>query len=158
MSKSKCPYENEYVCPVLEKMAERGFVSVRPRGRAGDESHPENHCHLCSGKNIIWYADNDLWNEVVEDHNLICCPLCFVKLAKKKGIDTAWRISREGDEPEVNKLRLMIDQQGTRLKKYKEAVKWLRNENEASDFGVAVRYINENLKRILGKDFEEKKE
>lgn len=68
----------------------------------GDKDHPENYCHLCGGKNIIWYADNELWNEVVDKPELICCPLCFVKLAENKGIvPTAWRLSREGDVIEV---------------------------------------------------------
>ena len=70
----------------------------------GDKEHPENWCHLCGGKNINWYADNDLWNEVIpsdmKPSSQIICPICFVKLAEKKGIIlTAWRLSKEGDAP-----------------------------------------------------------
>ncbi len=71
--------------------------------------HPEDYCHICQGKNIVWSADNDLWNKVVDNKGLICCPICFVSLAKKKGIKpTVWRISQDGDDPLVDKLRLEI--------------------------------------------------
>ena len=78
----------------------------------GDKEHPENYCHLCGGKNISWYVDNELWNEVTKSEVIpggICCPLCFVKLAEKKGIKpTAWRLSREGDSPREIELQLRV--------------------------------------------------
>lgn len=88
----------------------------------GDKDHPEYYCHICGGKNITWYADNELWNQVVVDIGIICCPLCFVKLAEQKGIKpTAWRLSRECDEPEVDKLRLEIVGQIERIKELEAA-------------------------------------
>jgi len=73
------------------------------------KEHPEDYCHICGGKNIVWFADNNLWNKVVDNKGLICCPICFIEMAKKKGIDpTAWRISEDGDDPLVDKLRLEI--------------------------------------------------
>lgn len=71
--------------------------------------HPEDYCHICGGPNIVWFADNDLWNKVVVDRGLICCPLCFVKLAITKGIKpTSWRLSMDGDDALVDKLRVEI--------------------------------------------------
>lgn len=75
----------------------------------GDKRHPEGYCHICGGKNITWYVVNELWNKVVADLSLICCPLCFVKLAEKRGIKpTAWRLSQECDSPEVDELRTQV--------------------------------------------------
>ncbi|GAG96755.1 unnamed protein product, partial [marine sediment metagenome] len=31
------------------------------------KEHPEDYCHICGGKNIVWFADNDLWNKVVDN-------------------------------------------------------------------------------------------
>lgn len=78
----------------------------------GDKEHPENYCHLCGGKNISWYADNELWNEVTKSETIlggICCPLCFVKMAEKKSIKPpTWRLSREGDAPREIELQLRV--------------------------------------------------
>jgi len=71
----------------------------------GDRNHPEHYCHRCGGR----YADNSLWNRVVEDRGEILCPLCFVELAIAKGVDpTAWRISGEGDSSEIDNLRVEL--------------------------------------------------
>lgn len=73
---------------------------------AGNKCHPENYCHQCGGKNISWYVNSELWNKVVPLQSEIWCPICFVKQAEKKGIKpTAWRLSREGDKPEIDELR-----------------------------------------------------
>lgn len=58
--------------------------------------HPEDYCHKCNGKNITWYASNELWNAVMPDNQRgeILCPICFVKLAEERGLKPcAWRIS-----------------------------------------------------------------
>ena len=58
---------------------------------------------------MAWYADNDTWNEVTDDMASIICPICFGEIAKERGLaPTAWRLSREGDEPEINKLRVEL--------------------------------------------------
>lgn len=89
----------------------------------GTNDHPENHCHICGGKNISWYVDNDLWNLVVpsdmKPKSHIFCPLCFVQLAEKVGIHpTAWRLSREGDDPEVDELRIERNRQAEQIQAY----------------------------------------
>lgn len=63
----------------------------------GNDNHPENKCEKCGGRNITWHADSDVWNEVArKDGWGILCPICFVKLAEKKGIiPTAWKLSQE---------------------------------------------------------------
>lgn len=73
----------------------------------GSDDHPEHRCQRCTGRNLSnWFADNDEWNKVVGDDFSILCPNCFNELSELKGIrPISWRISREGDEPLVNKLR-----------------------------------------------------
>lgn len=70
------------------------------------KEHPEDFCDKCKGPNITWYAGNDLWNAVTEDEWSVLCPICFVKIAEKKGIGcTSWRVSREEDGPLVGRLK-----------------------------------------------------
>lgn len=73
----------------------------------GNDDHPENRCQRCTGRNLHnWYADNETWNKVVGDKFNQLCPNCFTELAKEAGIDpAAWRLSMEGDLPEVDILR-----------------------------------------------------
>ena len=80
------------------------------------EVAPENNCHRCGGKNLLcWYADNDVWNAVMrpgdgpELFDGIVCPRCFTILAGQNGIKPiAWRLSKEGDDAEIDKLRVEI--------------------------------------------------
>jgi len=80
------------------------------------EATPENNCHRCGGKNLLcWYADNDVWNAVMrpddgpELFDGIICPRCFTILAGQNGIKPiAWRLSKEGDDAEIDKLRVEI--------------------------------------------------
>jgi len=81
------------------------LLQQKPRGK-----HIESTCQRCGGRNLLaWYADNDTWNEVTDDMASIICPICFGEIAKERGLaPTAWRLSREGDEPEINKLRVEL--------------------------------------------------
>jgi len=75
----------------------------------GKDDHPEHRCERCGGRNIVWYADNAVWNKIVRAHfekEPMLCPLCLAELAEEQGdAPTAWRLSREGDLPEVDLLR-----------------------------------------------------
>jgi hypothetical protein len=75
-------------------------------GLGGTDDHPEHRCDKCGGRNITsWYADSDVWNQVAGEYNILC-PMCFCELAKGIGIlPTAWRLSQEGDDPELSKTR-----------------------------------------------------
>ena len=70
------------------------------------KEHPEDFCDKCKRPNIVWYADNDLWNAVVDDCGIILCPVCFVEMAEARGLKcTSWRVSREEDGPLVGRLK-----------------------------------------------------
>jgi hypothetical protein len=76
-------------------------------------------CERCAGRNIIsWYADNDVWNAVMgENVHEIICPICFAAIADKRGLSpTAWHLSRDGDTPEIDKLRVQIHKLNETLK------------------------------------------
>lgn len=81
----------------------------RLRKLEGTDDHPEHRCERCGGRNIrSWYADSDVWNRVAGDFSILC-PICFSELAANAGIrPTAWRLSIEGDDPEVSKLRVRL--------------------------------------------------
>lgn len=53
--------------------------------------HPEDYCHICLGDNILWYAENDLFNKVNGSGNGIMCPKCFLKMASDKGIELIFK-------------------------------------------------------------------
>lgn len=55
--------------------------------------HPKECCQKCGRENIVWFTDNETWNEVMGDDGGILCPVCFVRAAEGKGfIPTAWRL------------------------------------------------------------------
>jgi len=94
----------------------------------GDKNHPESYCHLCGGKNITWYVDNELWNKVIDSKVTILCPICFIKIAEQKNIKpTAWRLSMEGDAPEVDILRIKLVGQVERIQELEAALERIDN-------------------------------
>lgn len=71
--------------------------------------HPEDFCDKCKRPNITWFADNDVWNRVVDNVGIILCPVCFVQMAEEKGVScTSWRVSRESDGPLIDRLKMEI--------------------------------------------------
>jgi len=110
--------ENRHL--LLQAADEIDRMTAENKKLKGKKDHPEHYCHKCGGKNISWYVDNNLWNEVIGSGGILC-PLCFVSIAEEKGINPiAWRLSREGDEPEVNKLRVKNNQQAERIKELEQ--------------------------------------
>lgn len=81
----------------------------------GNDEHPENRCQRCGGRNLHnWYADSDVWNALLRaedgtDEFGVLCPICFGELAKERGTaPTAWRLSKDGDDPEVSKVMAQL--------------------------------------------------
>lgn len=84
--------------------------------------HPEDVCRECGRANPVWYVSNALWNKVMDDSTVIICPVCFILSAEKRGIQpTAWRLSREGDESEVNELRVRVAELSDKLNQFEES-------------------------------------
>lgn len=83
----------------------------------GNDEHPENRCERCLGRNLNnWYTDSDVWNRIVGDKYSIICPNCLNELSNLQGEQpTAWRVSKEGDNPEVDKLRMRIHELNNEL-------------------------------------------
>jgi hypothetical protein len=57
--------------------------------------HPEDVCQQCAGNNVVWFADNEIWNAVVGGPGILC-PSCFVQFADAKGYHKgAWKLIPE---------------------------------------------------------------
>ena len=98
----------------------------RLRKLEGTNDHPEHRCERCGGRNMhSWYADSDVWNRVAGEYGVLC-PICFSELAEAAGVSpTAWRVSIEGDDPELSKVRAQLHNQlkdGARLQAIADAV------------------------------------
>jgi hypothetical protein len=101
---AKCPEENSQ-----EEAKQLRTEVERLQKLEGNDDRPENRCERCGGRNLHnWYADSDVWNRVAGEYSILC-PICFSDLAREAGVmTTAWRLSIEGDDPEVSKLRTAL--------------------------------------------------
>lgn len=75
-------------------------VFERERAAGWPNMHPEDFCHLCGGRNVVWWVDSDRWNLAVEalDRGVleILCPTCFVILWQEStGLTATWRLVPE---------------------------------------------------------------
>lgn len=63
--------------------------------------HPEDFCDECGGRNIVWSAPNDVWNQVTgHPAGLILCPVCFVRRADAAGFRDCWTLVPDALLPE----------------------------------------------------------
>ena len=119
--------ECEILSAALNAIPDPASELARLKKLDGNDDHIENRCERCTGRNLhSWYADSDVWNKVAGDYSVLC-PICFTDLAREKGIDpSAWRISVDGDDPEVDKLRVriheLLSQESTELSRLKKAL------------------------------------
>jgi hypothetical protein len=73
------------------------------RQDAPNTEHPEDTCEDCGGPNVVWFAPNDVWNQVMRggdrgapDAVGIVCPMCFIRRAENEGLTpTAWSVQPE---------------------------------------------------------------
>lgn len=65
---------------------------------AEHRSHPEDYCQRCGGPNVVWFAPNELWNQVMGSGDGIVCPVCFVKAAERVGISAVWCVTPDSPE------------------------------------------------------------
>lgn len=133
-----------YIPVVDRRLINKGLDACdRLEQLSGNTKHPENYCHLCGGKNINWYADNELWNRVVDSPAMIICPICFVKMAEQKNVKpTSWRISQEGDAPEVNQLRLKAVNLSEQIEQQQECIR------DLLDYAVRFVRFGERNRRL----------
>lgn len=68
-------------------------------GRLPRRLHGDGPCQDCGGANIIWFADNVLWNRVMggpdahDDPGGIVCVTCFVRRVDDAGLaPRGWRL------------------------------------------------------------------
>jgi len=54
-------------------------------------SDGDKKCQSCGRKNPTWFAENKLFNLVNGGEAGVICPLCFEKMADKKGINIIFK-------------------------------------------------------------------
>lgn len=90
-------------------------VAARLAELEGNDDHPENRCERCSGRNITWYADSDLWNKYAADASVLC-PLCFAKAVEAAEGDTVvWRVAPGDRSDEASRLFVRLHETMERL-------------------------------------------
>lgn len=60
--------------------------------------HPEARCDDCGGPNMVWWTENDVWNNVIRPNGEIIadpmlCPRCFIIRAKRFGYYGPWCVT-----------------------------------------------------------------
>ena len=85
---------------IVHKHPETGVWLEPPKKKQLLTPETENCCK-CGGKNIIWFAPNELWNRVMRKTGMeskygIICIHCFVEIAESNGVKpTAWILNTE---------------------------------------------------------------
>ena len=95
---------------------EKMILSTPPSSLCGmavvPVGHPEAVCHDCGGANVVWFAPNNLWNQVVRKSNKadpILCPRCFILRATAAGICDAWTVLPETELTELRRDKERVD-------------------------------------------------
>lgn len=115
----------------------------RLRKLEGTDDHPEHRCDRCGGRNInAWHADSDVWNRVAGEFSILC-PICFSELASDASMEfefAIWRLSLDGDDPEVSKLRVRLHDRldecsglHTEVERLRKHETWLKAGHETAD-------------------------
>jgi hypothetical protein len=82
-------------------------------GLTQDGSHVErpreDTCQRCGGPNVVWFAPNYVWNEVIRDGTNFLCPNCFVVLAELAGTRAIWRVAPSDCSAADDVLRIRPD-------------------------------------------------
>lgn len=74
-----------------QNIVDQLFMSLnKPRNKKTTIS--ELSCQICNDINPVWYTDNDLWNNAVNNKYHFLCPNCFIKLAERK-LQPVWKLS-----------------------------------------------------------------
>lgn len=62
--------------------------------------HPEDFCHRCGARNMLWYADRDDWLTATSawaaatGREGICCPRCFSEMHREAtGERIVWHLT-----------------------------------------------------------------
>lgn len=60
------------------------------------DMHPEDFCHRCGVRNIVWSVESRWWNLAVEQLGLargaILCPACFLEGFELVKGETSWTL------------------------------------------------------------------
>lgn len=58
-------------------------------------------CQICGVPNPVWFAANNVWNEIVPERVGFICPICFITRAEEQGFAcTGWQLVPENPAPD----------------------------------------------------------
>lgn len=86
----------------------------------------ESTCQKCGRPNVVWFAENGIFNKVNGSPNGILCPKCFSDMAEKIGIEITFYASTN---PEIysknclykiNRLESLVEKLKKKAKKKKK--------------------------------------
>lgn len=52
--------------------------------------HNSETCQRCGRRYLLWFADYDLWNQVIGHYNGLRCLRCFDREAQRLGLCLEW--------------------------------------------------------------------
>lgn len=82
------------------------------------QGQDEMVCDRCGRRHgVVWFAPSDIWNAVMRggdpaagDEFAFCCPICFMALAGKRGVETTgWLVTPFDDGPVVRASQVVLD-------------------------------------------------
>jgi hypothetical protein len=129
-------------------------VKTKPK-RASDVSstdplaeHPEDWCQRCCGRNVLWFAPDELWNRYHGRYNILC-PDCFMFMAKLDGFDPVWelrpgQLSTESVDKELAHLEGIAN-------KMKDKLRFMLEWSFAAAMIVGLFYLGYVLNHFLNK-------
>ena len=72
---------------------------IREREAGWPTIHPEDYCHRCGARNMLWFADRDVWLAATAalasetGREGIFCPQCFADLhSEQTGKRAIWKL------------------------------------------------------------------
>lgn len=82
-----------------------------------EDQGDEMVCDRCQRRHgVVWFAPSDIWNAVMRegdranaDEYGFCCPICFMTLAKERGVTTSgWLVCPFDDGPVVRASQVVL--------------------------------------------------
>jgi hypothetical protein len=64
----------------------------RTDGKPWEPWEGNGPCQDCGGRNVVWFTDSPIWNQVMGGEEGLLCPTCFIVRAHRAGMAPIWRL------------------------------------------------------------------
>lgn len=76
--------------------------------------HPEDFCHQCGQRNLVWWADSELWNAatagLARGQMEVLCPSCFAAgWEAATGLSVIWELRLDRRSRELDSEQPLVD-------------------------------------------------